>query len=53
MMDLTGVDIINNVAEYFSEELNKELKWIRPTLMKNTIKAGRFGRKTKGGWYDY
>lgn len=53
LMDLTGVDIINNVAEYFSKELNKELKWIRPTLMKNTIRAGRFGRKTKGGWYDY
>lgn len=53
LMDLTGIDICAFVAEYFSNELNKELKWNQPTLLKNTIKAGRLGRKTKGGWYDY
>lgn len=53
LMDLTGIDICDFVAKYFSDELNKELKWNRPTLLKNTIKAGRLGRKTKGGWYDY
>ena len=50
---MTGIDICYFVAKYFSEELNKELKWNLPTLMKNTIKAGRLGRKTKGGWYQY
>jgi 3-hydroxybutyryl-CoA dehydrogenase len=53
LMDLTGIDICAFVAEYFAKELNKELKWNQPTLLKNTIKAGRLGRKTKGGWYDY
>jgi len=53
LMDMTGIDICYFVAKYFSEELNKELKWNLPTLMKNTIKAGRLGRKTKGGWYQY
>lgn len=53
LMDMTGIDICNFVAEYFAEELNKELKWNRPTMLKNIIKAGRLGRKTKGGWYDY
>ena len=53
LMDLTGIDICAFVAEYFANELNKELKWNQPTLLKNTIKAGRLGRKTKGGWYDY
>ena len=53
LMDLTGIDICAFVAEYFAGELNKELKWNQPTLLKNTIKAGRLGRKTKGGWYDY
>ena len=53
LMDLTGIDICAFVAQYLHEELNKELKWVSPTLLKNTIKAGRLGRKTKGGWYDY
>ena len=53
LMDFTGIDIIHFVAEYFFKELNRELKWVSPTLLKNTLRAGRQGRKTKGGWYDY
>ena len=53
LMDLTGIDIAYHVTEYFHKELNQELKWIAPTLMKSMIKAGKLGRKTGGGWYDY
>jgi 3-hydroxybutyryl-CoA dehydrogenase len=53
LMDLTGIDIAFFVAEYFHKELNKELKWVVPTLLKSMIKAGKLGRKTGGGWYDY
>jgi 3-hydroxybutyryl-CoA dehydrogenase len=53
LMDLTGIDIAYNVTEYFHKELNQELKWIAPTLMKNMIKARKLGRKTGAGWYDY
>ncbi|MEW6264736.1 MAG: 3-hydroxyacyl-CoA dehydrogenase NAD-binding domain-containing protein [Thermodesulfobacteriota bacterium] len=53
LMDLTGIDICKFVAEYFYQELNKELKWVSPLLLKNTVKAGRLGRKTKAGWYTY
>jgi 3-hydroxybutyryl-CoA dehydrogenase len=53
LMDLTGIDIAYHVAEYFHKELNQELKWIAPILMKNMIKAGKLGRKTGAGWYDY
>lgn len=53
LMDLTGIDICKFVADYFHQELNQELKWVAPTLLKNMIRAGRLGRKTKGGWYDY
>jgi 3-hydroxybutyryl-CoA dehydrogenase len=53
LMDLTGVDICKFVADYFYQELNKELKWVAPVTLKNTIRAGRLGRKTKGGWYEY
>ncbi|MCF8032061.1 MAG: 3-hydroxyacyl-CoA dehydrogenase family protein [Desulfarculaceae bacterium] len=53
LMDFTGVDICKFVADYFAQELNKELKWEVPTNMKNQIRAGRLGRKSGAGWYDY
>lgn len=53
LMDLTGIDICYFVGEYFYKELNKELKWVSPNLLKTMIRAGRLGRKTRGGWYDY
>ncbi|MGD0237161.1 MAG: 3-hydroxyacyl-CoA dehydrogenase family protein, partial [Syntrophorhabdales bacterium] len=36
--------------EYLHKELNKELKWVAPRLMKDMVKAGRLGRKTGAGW---
>ena len=53
LMDLTGIDIAYFVNEYFLKELNKELKWVSPNLLKTMIRAGRLGRKTGEGWYDY
>jgi 3-hydroxybutyryl-CoA dehydrogenase len=53
LMDLTGIDICFNVNEYFYKELNKESKWVSPNLFKTMIRAGKLGRKTGEGWYDY
>ena len=53
LMDLTGIDIAYNVMEYFYKELNKESKWSSPNLLKTIIRAGRLGRKTGAGWYEY
>jgi len=53
LMDLTGIDIAYFVTEYFYKELNKESKWVSPGLLKTMIRAGKFGRKTGAGWYDY
>ncbi|OGP53885.1 MAG: 3-hydroxybutyryl-CoA dehydrogenase [Deltaproteobacteria bacterium RBG_13_52_11b] len=53
LMDLTGIDIAHHVTEYFYKELNKESKWSVPPLMKSMVRAGRLGRKTGGGWYNY
>lgn len=53
LMDLTGVDIALHVTEYLYQELNKESKWSTPTLLRSMIRAGKLGRKTKGGWYKY
>ena len=53
LMDLTGIDVNYFVAEYFYKELNKENKWVSPNLLKTLVRAGRFGRKTGSGWYEY
>ena len=53
LMDLTGNDIARDVMEYLHKELTKELKWSLPNLLKTLIRAGRLGRKSKGGWYEY
>jgi len=53
LMDLTGIDIVSHVTDYFFNELNKENKWVAPQLLKSMIRANRLGRKTKAGWYEY
>jgi 3-hydroxybutyryl-CoA dehydrogenase len=53
LMDLTGTDIAYHVTEYLYKELQKESKWSAPVLMKSMIRAGKLGRKTKAGWYNY
>jgi 3-hydroxybutyryl-CoA dehydrogenase len=53
LMDLTGIDVCYFVTEYFYKELNKESKWVSPNLLKTVIRAGKLGRKTGEGWYDY
>ena len=53
LMDLSGIDIAYFVTQYFHKEMNKELKWVAPNLLNSMIRAGKLGRKTGGGWYDY
>lgn len=53
LMDLTGIDIAHHVTEYLYKELPKESKWSTPPLLRSMIRAGKLGRKTKGGWYQY
>lgn len=52
LMDFTGVEISVHVSDYFVEEY-KDMKWNAPQLLKNIVRAGRLGKKTGAGWYDY
>jgi 3-hydroxybutyryl-CoA dehydrogenase len=50
--DFTGVDIGYHVANYFCDEF-KDNRWNPPLALKELIRAGRLGRKTGAGWYNY
>jgi len=52
LMDFTGVDISMYVADYFFNE-SKDAKWNPPQTVKALVRAGRLGKKTGAGWYDY
>lgn len=52
LMDFTGIDISVFVADYFYNE-SKDPKWNPPQTVKAIVRAGRLGRKTGAGWYDY
>lgn len=52
LQDFGGIDIGYFVAEYFYEEF-KDMRWNPPQALKALVRAGRLGRKTGAGWYDY
>lgn len=51
LQDLTGIDICQNILDYFRAELGDE--YAPPVLMKQMVNAGRLGRKAGHGWYEY
>ncbi|TDL72242.1 3-hydroxyacyl-CoA dehydrogenase family protein [Rhodococcus qingshengii] len=52
LQDYVGIDISYNVMEYFKEEFNDN-RFAPPLLLKQLVRAGRLGRKTGAGFYDY
>lgn len=52
LMDFTGIDISKFVLDYFYDE-TKNPFWAPPFTLKSIINAGKLGRKTGSGWYDY
>lgn len=52
LQDFAGVDIGLHVLDYFYEEF-KDARFAAPQSLKRVIRAGRLGKKTGAGWYDY
>lgn len=52
LQDYAGIDISYNVMEYFKEEFN-DSRFAPPLLLKQLVRAGRLGRKTGAGFYEY
>ncbi len=52
LQDFAGVDIGLHVMDYFHEEF-KDPRFAAPLSLRRLIRAGRTGRKSGAGWYDY
>ena len=52
LLDLVGLDTALLVAEVMFEEY-REPRYAPPPLLKRMVLAGRLGRKTGRGFYDY
>jgi 3-hydroxybutyryl-CoA dehydrogenase len=53
LMDLVGIDVGFEVAKSFMELSFGEPRWKPSPLQARMMAAGRLGRKTGAGWYEY
>src|SRR6478672_7832037 len=53
LMDLVGIDVGFAVAKSFTELSFGEPRWKPSPLQAQMVAAGRLGKKTGRGWYDY
>src|SRR4051794_26142348 len=53
LMDLVGIDVGFEIARSFFEQSFGEPRWRPSPLAERMAAAGRHGRKTGRGWYEY
>jgi 3-hydroxybutyryl-CoA dehydrogenase len=51
LADIIGLDVLKAGLDYYQSELGQA--WNPPQSLKRLIRAGRLGKKTGKGWYDY
>lgn len=52
LADLTGLDVDLNVMDYLYNEFHDD-RFAAPLVLRRLVRAGRLGRKTQKGFYDY
>jgi len=52
LTDLVGLDVRLAIAEHLHRELKDE-RYRPPEILKNKVKAGELGKKTKKGFYTW
>jgi 3-hydroxybutyryl-CoA dehydrogenase len=52
LTDLVGLDVRMAIGSYLAEELSNPA-FLPPELMKEMVRAGRLGKKTGSGFYDW
>lgn len=52
LQDFGGVDLGLRVMDYFYEEF-KDDRYAAPQILRRLVRAGRLGKKTGAGWYNY
>jgi 3-hydroxybutyryl-CoA dehydrogenase len=53
LMDLVGIDVGLEISCSFFEQSFHEPRWRPSPLQRRMVDAGRLGRKTGRGWYEY
>ncbi len=53
LMDLVGIDVGFEIAKSFYAQSQGEPRWRPSPLAERLVAAGRHGRKTGRGWYEY
>jgi 3-hydroxybutyryl-CoA dehydrogenase len=51
LADIIGLDVLKSSLEYYQSELGPS--WSPPLSLRQLVRAGRLGKKTGKGWYDY
>jgi 3-hydroxybutyryl-CoA dehydrogenase len=51
LADIIGLDVLMSGLEYYHSELGPA--WNPPQSLRRLVRAGRLGKKTGKGWYDY
>ena len=52
LQDFMGIDVTCFILDYFYEEF-KDMRWNIPQSLKALLRAGKMGRKSKAGWFNY
>jgi 3-hydroxybutyryl-CoA dehydrogenase len=52
LLDFVGLDTTMYITEIMFDEF-KDPKYAAPTLLKQMVRAGLYGRKSGRGFYDY